>query len=62
MDASSYCLTNPRFSDEHKFPDDVEILLDSHCYRNLIKDLKPVWKSVDFDNDGGQVSLNNNRD
>lgn len=53
LDYDNICRTNFRFANDHIFPENWKILLDSYDYQNLIG---TVWEPVDADQDGLNVS------
>ncbi len=53
FDFDNICRTNFRFVNDHNFPNNWKILLDSYDYSNLIGN---VWESRDVDEDGLNVS------
>lgn len=57
-DNSTYCLTNPRFREEHQFPSNIKLHFDSHHYQSLIES-NSVWKKKDCDGDGREVRISN---
>ena len=49
------CRTDFRYVDDHNYPDDWHLIVDSYDYENLFGGTSGVWELRDVDGNGVQV-------
>ena len=49
------CREDFRYVDDHNYPDDWHLIVDSYDYENLFGGTSGVWELRDVDRTGGQV-------